>query len=65
MSYSTVLFSNLIFHILEIIRTLQIFNNFSSFEILVFQMVEFIFLFSKLLSFENFLIIAHLSIIIL
>ena len=37
------LFSDLIFHLLEIIRTPEIFNNFSSCEILIFQMVELYF----------------------
>ena len=40
MSYSIILFSNLIFHFLEIIWTPKIFNNFSSCETLIFQMVE-------------------------
>ena len=40
MSHSNILFSNLIFHFLQIIWTPNIFNNFSSCEILIFQMVE-------------------------
>ena len=52
MSYSIVLFSNLIFNILEIIWTPEIVNNFSSCEILIFQMVKLMFLFSKLEIFE-------------
>ena len=45
MSYSTVLFSNLSFHMLEILWTLKIFNNFSSCEILIYQVVELLFFF--------------------
>ena len=40
MSYSIILFSNLIFHFLKIIWTLKIFYNFSSCEIMIFHMVE-------------------------
>ena len=47
MSYSIVLFPNLIFNILEIIWTPEIFNNCSRCEILIFQIVE-VLLFSKL-----------------
>ena len=43
MSYSIVSFSNSIFNILEIISTPEIFNNFSSCEIFISQMVELIF----------------------
>ena len=46
MSYSIVLFSNFIFNILQILWTPKIFNNFSSCEILIFEMVElFVFIF--------------------
>ena len=66
MSYSIVLFSNLIFHFLEIIWTPKIFNNFSSWEILIFQIVELTFFqFSKSSNFTKPLIIANQSIIIL
>ena len=40
MSYSIILFSNLIFHFLEIASTLKIFNNFLSCAILILQMLE-------------------------
>ena len=56
MSYSIILFSNLIFHFLKIIWTPKIFNNFSSCEILIFQMVElflFIFLIVKFYKIVN------------
>ena len=52
MSYSIILFFNLIFNFLEIIRTPKIFNNFSSCEILIFQIVEF-FLSLKFLIITN------------
>ena len=66
MSYSIVLFSNLIFHLLEIIWTHKIFNNFSSCDILIFQMLELkFFLFSKLSNLTKLLIIANKSIIVL
>ena len=45
MSYSIVLSSNLIFIFLEIIWTPKIFDNFLSCDILIFQMVEFFFIF--------------------
>ena len=44
--------ANLIFNISEIIWSLEIFNTFLSCEILIFQMVELIFVFSKLEIFE-------------
>ena len=43
MNYSIALFSDLIFNISEIISIPEIFNNFSSCEVLDFQMVELIF----------------------
>ena len=55
MSYSIVLFSNLVFHVLEIIWTLKIFNNFSSWEILIFQIVELIFVISQIGKFDKIL----------
>ena len=45
MSYSIILFSHLIFHFLEIIWTLKIFNNFSSYAILISHMLELKFFF--------------------
>ena len=59
MSYSIILFSNLIFHFLEIIWTLRIFNIFSSCEILIFQMIDYYFLFSELLNLKKLLIIEN------
>ena len=53
MSYSIILFLNMIFYFLEIIWTPKIFNNFSSREILIFQIVELNFF-----SFSELLIIA-------
>ena len=53
MSYSIV-FSNLIFYILEILRTPKIFDNFSSCEIFIFQIVELIcFYFRNILKFNK------------
>ena len=43
MSYSIVLFYNLIFDILEVIWTPKIFQNYSICKILIFQMEELIF----------------------
>ena len=51
MSYSIILFSNLIFHFLESIRTPKIFNNFSRCEILIFQMVELNFFIFQIFKF--------------
>ena len=51
MSYSIVLFSNLIFYILEIILTPKIFNNSSSCEISIFQMGELIFFILQIVKF--------------
>ena len=60
MSYSIILFSNSIFHFLEIIWTLKIFINFSRCDKLIFQMVESIFFpFSKLLNFSKLLILEN------
>ena len=59
MSYSIILFSNLIFHFLEIIWIPKMFKNFSSCEIFIFQMVELFVLFSELLDFKKLLIIAN------
>ena len=59
MSYSIIVFWNLIFHFLGITLTpTKILNNFSSCEILIFQMVEY-FYFFKLLQFTTLLIIAN------
>ena len=63
MSSSIILFSNLIFHSVETIRIPKKFNNFSSCEILIFQMVELIFLFYKLLNFTELLIIENYQIL--
>ena len=52
MSYSIVLFFNLFFHILEIIWTLKVSNNFSNCKILIFQMVKLFF--KKMFKFLNF-----------
>ena len=52
MSYSIILFSNLIFHFLEVIWTPKIFYNFSNCEILIFQMVKIDFLFGSWLIFQ-------------
>ena len=51
MNYSINLFSNLIFHFLEIIQTAKILNNVSSCEILIFQTVELFFFISRILKF--------------
>ena len=58
MSYSIVLFSNLIFNILEIIWTPEICLKISSCEILIFQMVELI---SFILQIKNFWVKFKLS----
>ena len=51
MSYSIILFSNLILHFLEILWTPKIFNNFSSCEILSVQMVELFFFLFQIVKF--------------
>ena len=55
MRYSITLFSNLIFHFLEIIRTPKIFNSFSSCDILIFETVElnFVFFFQIVKFYKN------------
>ena len=60
------LFDNFIFHFLEIIWTPKIFNNFSSCEILIFQIVElnfFIFQIVKFYKIVNYSKLVNYSII--
>ena len=60
MSYSIILFPNLIFYFLVIIWTPKIFNNFPICDILIVQMVELIFfLFFELSNFTKLLIIEN------
>ena len=65
MSYSIVLFSNLILHILKIIWMLKIFNNFSSWDIDFPNGKINLILFFKLLNFTKLLITANYLILIL
>ena len=50
---SIILFSNLIFYFLEIIWTPEIFNDFSSCEILIFQMVKLNFFIFHIVKFHK------------
>ena len=53
MNYSIILFSNLIFHFLEIIWTPKIFNNSSSCEWLIFQTIELNFFIFQIVKFHK------------
>ena len=64
MSNWIVLFLNLISNILEIIWMPEIFDNFSSCKILIFQMIELIFFIFKIRNFWNKKFLGGIQIII-